>query len=47
MYKGEDNCKKIDFYMINLGCCIYCGLCVEVCLELVIVMGNWFENVSI
>ena len=46
-HKGDDKRKKIDSYAINLGRCIYCGLCAEVCPELAIVMGDRFENASL
>lgn len=38
--------KIVESYSINLGRCIYCGLCAEVCPELAIVHGARYENAA-
>ncbi len=38
--------KSVSSYTINLGRCIYCGYCAEVCPELAITHGQDYENVS-
>lgn len=38
--------KIIDMYDINFEICIFCDLCIEVCLIEVIVMINNFEFVE-
>ncbi len=43
---GKKGRKVVKDYTINLGRCIYCGYCAEVCPELAIVHGQDYENVS-
>ncbi len=43
---GAKGRKVIKEYTINLGRCIYCGYCAEVCPELAIVHGQEYEHVS-
>ena len=43
---GAKGRKVVRGYTINLGRCIYCGYCAEVCPELAITHGQDFENVS-
>ena len=38
--------KKVDNYSINLGRCVYCGLCADVCPEIAIVHGCEYELAS-
>ncbi|MFG5142427.1 4Fe-4S binding protein, partial [Campylobacter lari] len=38
--------KKVENYSINLGRCIYCGFCADVCPELAIVHGKEYENAA-
>jgi NADH-quinone oxidoreductase subunit I len=38
--------KEVTEYSINLGRCIFCGYCAEVCPELAIVHGGRYENAS-
>jgi NADH-quinone oxidoreductase subunit I len=38
--------KEVVDYSINLGRCIYCGYCADVCPELAIVHGGDYENAS-
>ena len=42
----ENSRKEVSEYTINLGCCIFCGYCAEVCPELAIVHGGRYENAS-
>jgi NADH-quinone oxidoreductase subunit I len=42
----ENSRKLVTDYTINLGRCIFCGYCAEVCPELAIVHGPRYENVS-
>lgn len=43
---GSKGRKVVKGYTINLGRCIYCGYCAEVCPELAITHGQDYENVS-
>ncbi len=43
---GSKGRKVVRGYTINLGRCIYCGYCAEVCPELAITHGQDYENVS-
>jgi NADH-quinone oxidoreductase subunit I len=43
---GSKGRKVVKGYSINLGRCIYCGYCAEVCPELAITHGQDYENVS-
>ncbi|MCR2074234.1 NADH-quinone oxidoreductase subunit NuoI [Campylobacter lari] len=43
---SEDGRKKVENYSINLGRCIYCGFCADVCPELAIVHGEEYENAA-
>ena len=43
---GEDGCKKVASYSINLSRCVYCGFCADVCPELAIVCGQEYEVAS-
>jgi NADH-quinone oxidoreductase subunit I len=42
----ENSRKEVTEYSINLGRCIFCGYCAEVCPELAIVHGERYENAS-
>ncbi|MCH9812780.1 MAG: NADH-quinone oxidoreductase subunit NuoI [Epsilonproteobacteria bacterium] len=42
---GTKGRKVVKGYTINLGRCIYCGYCAEVCPELAITHGQDYENV--
>jgi NADH-quinone oxidoreductase subunit I len=42
----ENGRKVVTEYSINLGRCIFCGYCAEVCPELAIVHSSRFENIS-
>ena len=42
----ENSRKEVLEYSINLGRCIFCGYCAEVCPELAIVHGGRYENAS-
>jgi NADH-quinone oxidoreductase subunit I len=42
----ENSRKAVPEYTINLGRCIFCGYCAEVCPELAIVHGGRYENTS-
>ena len=42
----ENSRKKLLQYTINMGRCIFCGYCAEVCPELAIVHGGRYENAS-
>ena len=42
----EKSRKEVVEYTINLGRCIFCGYCAEVCPELAIVHGQRIENAS-
>ncbi len=41
--EGEDHEKVVDSYVIDLGLCIYCGYCQEVCPVNAVFMGQDFE----
>ncbi len=43
---GSKGRKVVRGYSINLGRCIYCGYCAEVCPELAITHGQDYEHVS-
>jgi NADH-quinone oxidoreductase subunit I len=43
---GSKGRKVVKGWTLNLGRCIYCGYCAEVCPELAITHGQDFENVS-
>jgi NADH-quinone oxidoreductase subunit I len=43
---GSKGRKVVRGYTINLGRCIYCGYCAEVCPELAITHGQDYENIS-
>jgi NADH-quinone oxidoreductase subunit I len=45
-FQDENGRKAIGEYSINLGRCIFCGYCAEVCPELAIVHGPRYENAS-
>jgi len=42
----ENSRKAVNEYTINMGRCIFCGYCAEVCPELAIVHGGRYENSS-
>ncbi len=42
----ENSRKEVLEYSINLGRCIFCGYCAEVCPELAIVHSGRYENAS-
>ena len=42
----ENSRKEVLQYTINMGRCIFCGYCAEVCPELAIVHGGRYENAS-
>lgn len=42
----ENSRKEVLEYTINMGRCIFCGYCAEVCPELAIVHGGRYENAS-
>ncbi len=42
----EKSRKEVLEYTINMGRCIFCGYCAEVCPELAIVHGGRYENAS-
>ncbi len=42
----ESSRKVATEYTINMGRCIFCGYCAEVCPELAIVHGGRYENAS-
>ena len=42
----ENSRKEVLQYTINMGRCIFCGYCAEVCPELAIVHGGRYENSS-
>jgi len=42
----EESRKEVTEYTINLGRCIFCGYCAEVCPELAITHGGEYENAS-
>jgi NADH-quinone oxidoreductase subunit I len=43
---GSKGRKVVKGWTLNLGRCIYCGYCAEVCPELAITHGQDYENVS-
>jgi NADH-quinone oxidoreductase subunit I len=43
---GSKGRKVVRGWTLNLGRCIYCGYCAEVCPELAITHGQDYENVS-
>jgi NADH-quinone oxidoreductase subunit I len=43
---GSKGRKVVSSWTLNLGRCIYCGYCAEVCPELAITHGQDYENVS-
>ena len=42
MTSGEER-KVIDVYDVDLGHCLFCGLCAEVCPEEAIVLSRRYE----
>ena len=44
--QDEHGRKIVNEYTINLGRCIFCGYCAEVCPELAIVHDGRYENTS-